>query len=243
MKLIIAIIFLWGFNVSAFALNLPERIDISYSVKTGMGHGELYESVEIIQNEEAHTYSIYSAAQASGIMRIIKPGSIVRTSRGVITKEGLRPNYFADQRANKKPSIALFDWKNKQLTMDHKDEETQLELPDDTMDRLSMSYRFMFTPLDRDNVDVHITDGRSLELTRYSVTRETIKTPIGKLQTLLLTRQPEKDKVKRKIWLAIDHYLLPVRIVSTEKDGLQIEKMIKELHIHHTSSPADHAAD
>ncbi len=231
MRFLTVILLLSGLSFTSFAGNLPPHIDISYTVKTGIGHGELKETVEIIQDEDSHRYNISSEAQARGVMKIIKPGSILRNSRGVITAEGLQPIYFSDQRGKKKPSVAHFNWENNLITLVHEERKKQKTLPEDTLDRLSLSYNFMFSKLPEDHLDVHITDGRSLELTRYTIQKETLNTPIGTLETISLTRQPEHDEVKRKIWLAPDYYMLPVRIVSTEKDGLEIEKMVNEIAI------------
>ena len=53
------------------------------------------------------------------------------------------------------------------------------------------------------------------------VDKETLKTPIGELETIVLTKQLQgDDKLVRKIWLASAYYMLPVRIMSTESDLL-----------------------
>ena len=231
MRFLTIVFLLLGLSSTIYADNLPPHIDISYTVTTGIGQGELNETVEIVQNEDSHRYSISSEAQALGIMKIIKPGSILRNSRGEITSTGLKPTYFSDQRGKKKPSMAHFDWEKNRITLTHKGKKTSEPLPANTLDRLSLSYNFMFSKLPEDHLDIYITDGRSLELTRFTIQNEKLNTPIGTLTTILLTRQPEHDPVKRKIWLAPDYYMLPVRIVSTEKDGLEIEKMVSEIAI------------
>ena len=40
---------------------------------------------------------------------------------------------------------------------------------------------------------------------------------MGKLETIVLTKQMEKEGHRdKKIWLAVDHHMLPVRIVAAE---------------------------
>ncbi|MDP1573375.1 MAG: DUF3108 domain-containing protein [Coxiellaceae bacterium] len=238
MKFFSTIFLLCGLNFSVSATDLPTRIDISYEVKTGLGHGELNETLEIKQFNGLPAYHITSEARASGIFQLIKPGSIERESRGVITKQGLQPTHFSDQRVKKRPSTATFDWKNHVLTLRHKDEEKQETLPAGTLDRLSLSYNFMFAPLPSNFVDLYITDGRGLQLIRYLVSKEILQTPIGKLETIVLTKQQSKhDQLNRKIWLAANHHMLPVRIVSTESDGLKLEKIVTQINL---SSAGDH---
>jgi len=228
---------LWGLSFSSFAGNLPQHIDISYSIKTGIGQGKLSETVEITQEDDSHRFNITSKAHATGIMKIIKPGSITRNSQGFIIEEGLKPTRFSDQRGNSNPSFAHFDWTNNLITLHHEGKEIQKPLPTDTLDRLSLSYSFMFTPPPEKYLDVHITDARSLELTRYTVQEEILNTPIGQLNTIVLTKQSTRDnKARRKIWLAPSYYMLPVRIVATEEDGLELEKMVSEIKIKHTNN-------
>ena len=111
---------------------MPTRIHVDYTVTTGIGNGELSEIVDISQEIDAHTFNISSNAQATGIFKVIKPGNIIRNSRGLITDKGLQPDYYSDQRANKEPSLALFDWEKKILTLRHEGKETTEPLAADT---------------------------------------------------------------------------------------------------------------
>jgi hypothetical protein len=77
---------------------------------------------------------------------------------------------------------------------------------------------------------VHETDGRRLEPVRYTVGKETLDTPMGKLETVVLTKQLEKEGDRdKKIWLAIDHHMLPVRVVAAEKLGIVTDQMVKNI--------------
>lgn len=219
---------------------IPTRIHISYTVNTGIGHGELNEVVDITQKSDAHTFHIISDAQATGIYKVIKPGNIVRNSRGLVTDKGLQPSYYSDQRANKEPSLALFDWESRVLTLKHKGRETQEPLAEGTQDRLSLSYHFIFVPdieaqaelqLGK-TFEVHVADGRSLQLMRFLVGKERLNTPLGVMDTYVLTRIIDHDNsIQRKTWLAPQYHMIPVRIQSVEKDGLEVEKIIAEINV------------
>ncbi len=214
----------------------PSRIHISYSVKTGIGHGELNEVIDIDRKNENHTFIITSNAQATGVFKVIKPGSILRKSSGHVTDKGLQPEYYSDQRADNEPSLALFDWKNQVITLKHEGQETRQPLVTGTMDRLSLSYNFIFTPLDSIQtgkiLDFHVTDGRSLQLMQFEVSHENLDTPLGKLETIVLTKlfSPD-DKMQRKIWLAPAYLMIPVRIQSIENDGLEVVKMVDNISL------------
>ncbi len=226
---------------------MPTRIHISYTVTTGIGNGELSEIVDITQKSDVHTFSITSNAQATGIFKVIKPGHIIRNSRGLITGKGLQPDYYSDQRTNKELSLALFDWKSNVLTLKHEGKETKEPLATDTLDRLSLSYHFIFMPYKEARNEIqagklfkaYVTDGRSTQLMRFKISDEKLDTPLGKLDTLVLTKLYDPDdSMQRKIWLAPDYHMIPVRIQSVEKDGLEVNKMIAELDLGYDKSGA-----
>lgn len=232
MKFLSIFLLLWGVNFPVFATDLPTRIDISFEVTTSIGHGKLNETLRIKKENDALSYHITSEARASGVFKLVRPGRIVRDSQGIITQQGLRPSRFSDRRGKKIPSTAIFDWKNDFLVIRHKNQEKKEVLPIGTLDRLSLLYNYIFTPLDGEFVDLHVTDGRHLQQVRYSIEKETLETPVGKLETIVLTKQlEENDNMKRKIWFATNHHMLPVRIVSKEKDGLELEKMVTSINL------------
>jgi hypothetical protein len=221
-----------GFSASgAQAADVPPRIDISYSVTSGSLEADMNDKVEIWQENGARSYAISSEGRAKGLLALTQPDSVVRDSEGTITSKGvLRPNRFSDQHGKKPPKVAIFDWDKKLLTLQHKRGEEQQPLPTDTLDRLSLHYSFMFSPVPGKVVTLHETDGRRLEPARYTVGKETLDTPMGKLETVVLTKQLEKEGDRdKKIWLAVDHHMLPVRVVAAEKLGIVTDQMVKNI--------------
>ncbi len=233
MNFLSSIFLLWIFSFSVFATYIPSRIEITYAVTTDIGQGEIDEVMEIKHAPGGrHSYTINSEAQATGIFKIIEPNSIVRQSEGAITKQGLRPSRAYEKRGKKEPSLSVFDWENHIITLNHKGRQVEEKLPAGTLDRLSLSYNFMFAPLPKHYVERHVTNGHSLRLSRYKVTQEIISTPIGEMETIVLTRQEDKNsKLKRKLWLAPSNHMLPVRIVSVEENGREIEKIVTGINI------------
>jgi len=238
MKFLPPIFLLWILSFSVLATDIPSRIEISYAVTTDIGQGEIKEVMEIKHANGTHSYTINSEAQATGVFKIIEPNSIVRHSEGIITKQGLRPTRAYEKRGKKEPSMAVFDWKNHVITLQHKGHQVQEKLPEGTLDRLSLSYNFMFVPLPKHHLERYVTNGHSVQLSHYKVTEEVINTSIGRMETIVLTRQEEKNsKLKRKLWLALNNHMLPVRIVSVEDNGREIDKIVTGINI---SYKADH---
>lgn len=230
----LSVFLLWGlsfFAPSVFAADIPARVDISYSITSGGLEGEVNDTLEIKQKSGSRSYAISSASRAKGLLALTQPDPVVRDSEGTITAQGsMRPSRFSDQHGKKLPKVAIFDWSKKLLTLQHKGREEQKTLPADAQDRLSLLYSFMFSPLSGKAVNLHETDGKRLELVRYAVGKETLDTPMGKLETIVLTKQKENDGERdKKIWLAIDHHMLPVRILATEKMGIVTDQMVTKI--------------
>ncbi|MBA2660518.1 MAG: DUF3108 domain-containing protein [Nitrosospira sp.] len=219
------------FAPAIFAADIPARVDISYSITSGGLEGEVNDTLEIKQRSGSRSYAISSASRAKGLLALTQPDPVMRDSEGTITAQGsMRPSRFSDQHGKKLPKVAIFDWSKKLLTLQHKGREEQKTLPADAQDRLSLLYSFMFSPLSGKVVNLHETDGKRLELVRYAVGKETLDTPMGKLETIVLTKQKGNDGERdKKIWLAIDHHMLPVRILATEKIGIVTDQMVTKI--------------
>lgn len=232
MKLLLSIALFFWMSAISQAENLPERIDIEYMLNGSIGQGKANETLFVRQENGVQHYIINSEASASGILKLIKRGSIHRHSEGtIIPDKGMVPLRFTDQRGEKPAREVEFDWSGQRIIYRRKGQEMTENLPSGTLDELSLAYHFMFTALPKQTVVVYETDYRNLQTTRYTVTREMLDTPIGKLATIVLTKQQaQNDPFKKKIWLATDHRLLPVRIISTEKHGLEIDQIVTKIN-------------
>jgi hypothetical protein len=219
--------------------DLPARIDIEYALKGSIGKGKAYETF-LIQNENGSPhYTIDSQISASGFLSLIKPGNILRHSQGTVNQHGLQPSNFTDQRGDKPARVVEFDWDKQRIVYRRKGREMVAALPAGTLDELSLPYHFMFAPPPSQTLTIHETDYRNLRTTHYTVSQEMLDTPIGTLATIVLTKQQEQnDPFKKKIWLATDHHLLPVRIVATEKNGLEVDQTVKKINYVHDDGPA-----
>jgi hypothetical protein len=99
----------------------------------------------------------------------------------------------------------------------------------------------MFATLPKHHVERYVTNGRDLQLSQYKITEETLTTPIGEMKTIVLTRVEEKSsKLKRKIWLALNNHMIPVRIMSVEENGREIEKMVTGINIVYKAERQSH---
>lgn len=233
----LSVILLGGLSFSAFsassalAADIPARVDISYSITSGSLEGEVNDTLEIKRESGSRSYAISSESRAIGLLALTQPDPVIRDSEGTITAHGsMRPSRFSDQHGKKLPKVAIFDWGKKLLTLQYKGKEEQRALPADAQDKLSLPYSFIFSPVSGKVINLHETDGKRLEMVHYAVSKETLDTPMGKLETIVLTRQKENDgECDKKIWLAVDHHMLPVRIVAAEKMGIVTDQMVTKI--------------
>jgi hypothetical protein len=104
--------------------------------------------------------------------KLIEPNSIMRHSEGFITKHGLRPMRAYENAVKNNPASQNLTGITISSHSSHQGHHAKEKLPDGTLDRLSLSYNFMFTELPKHHVDLYVTNGHNLRLTRYTITRE-----------------------------------------------------------------------
>lgn len=230
MKFLLPIILFWISSITC-AADLPERIDIDYVLNGLIGQGKAHETLLIQNQNGAQHYTLSSEISASGFLKLIKRGSILRHSEGmIIPGEGMKPLHFSDQRGGKPARTVEFDWGKERIIYRRKGREMIENLPKGTLDELSLAYHFIFTAHPKQTLTIYETDYRVLRPVHYAVTHETLDTPMGKLATIVLTKQQEPgDAFRKKIWLATDHHMLPVRIISTEKSGMEVDQLVTKI--------------
>jgi hypothetical protein len=117
------------------------------------------------------------------------------------------------------------------MTFDGRNES--IALPQDTQDRVSLMYQFMFLDAGKlGDLAFHMTNGKKIEPYRYRPAgNEPIDTPLGKLNTLHLVKQREPGDNAVEVWLAPDRNFIPVKVLIVENDGAKFEQVITGLEI------------
>ena len=207
---------------------LPAKVTLHYDV---IMHGvSLAEGIETLE-QDGKTYRITSEAKGKGIVAMLYRGAIKRMARGSIEPHGLHPAEFVDQRADREPARALFDWDKKTVTRIHDGKSEIVGLPADASDRLSFFYQFAFVPLPVRDIRVTAMDGKGV--TRFHFlpgVREKLATPIGELDTVKFTKQKDgPDDKGTEVWFASAYHNLPVRILITEKNGDRADQVISRI--------------
>ncbi len=213
------------------AFAAPTGVQASYDVfMSGMKVGQM---TETYTRNDDH-YTLTSTTTPVGLLAVLRPGKIVSTSRGLIGKNGLRPQRYDHTRegdANKE-SHAEFDWDAMQLTLIHQTQKTQIALPEGTQDRLSAMYQFMFLHLDNAaSLDFMMTDGNKLDSYHYAIgSRQKLDTAAGSCDSLYLDSQAKPGESRTEIWLSTQNKL-PCKMIITDARGEQILQLLSDLHI------------
>ena len=228
-----------SFILSLFSVSLavaqpisPKLIKASYeATRNGLPFAKVYEQLIITGN----TYKVESITKGIGVYALF--GERKLTSLGSLTSLGLKPNHFELQQGDnpKKALIADFDWTKNSLQMLAKGVAKQEALTEGTQDLASYAYQFMFLPAPlKDAVTVTLTTGKKLNQYQYKIHAEpdVIESKGVSYKVIHLQQQLEPNKTESKdLWLATEHYYVPVRIMMVEDSGAKIEQTLTELNV------------
>jgi hypothetical protein len=207
---------------------VPGRVEITYAVF--LGSMKIGEGHDVFQHD-GRTYRVVSESKTAGLAAVLYRLNIRRESQGRVTRSGLRPETFSEERNGKAKRSAAFDWERKQATLVDGDNSQTVPLPHNSWDSTSFGYNFAFVPPEAAELAAHLTDGRRLREYRYAVLgREKIDTELGPLDTLHVKRlQGPEDKRAFEVWLAVEQHNMPVRIRYTEKDGTVFDSVVTKI--------------
>ena len=177
--------------------------------------GKLVITYDVVDDK----YNIQYKASATGLTSIIYSNPLIQTSRGNISEEGLKPNYYLYQHGPERINEAFFDWVDKTLHCRQKEElEQSYSLIDGSQDQLSFMFQFMFLdPLDR--MQIPITNGRRLKVYDYHyVDEEILYTREGELKAIHIAKFNYEDQERIDLWLSEKYGYLPIKISITQDD-------------------------
>ncbi|MFH2134921.1 MAG: DUF3108 domain-containing protein [Pseudomonadota bacterium] len=214
------------------AETLPQRIEASYDIlKQGI---KLAEVSEVFEHKDGR-YRIVSVTKPVGLLALFQPETIVVTSEGEVTEQGLQPQHFTHRRTrnSEKNSSADFNWEQHELTLSSQSGIQILSLQPFTQDRLSMMYQFAVQPpYGRLEFRFDMTNGHKVDEYHYQLNpTHTVEVPFGNLRSYYLYTPPQKTKWKSEIWLAIDHGFVPCKVVVTEDDGAKLVQVLHKLNM------------
>jgi Protein of unknown function (DUF3108) len=201
----------------------PQRVELAYDLSR---NGTRIAEVSYLLEHDGRSYQITETTKGRGVLAL--RGTIRRTSRGMISPQGLKPVEFVDERTGRNTARAVLDWNAKTATQQYKGEPSVEPLPAHAHDRLAFAFDFAFAPPARGEVIFDLFNDRGQSRHVYTAAgRSRTKTPIGELEAMLYVRGPAEDRTE--LWLAVERALLPVKIVVLEKDGTRFEQVLTKI--------------
>jgi Protein of unknown function (DUF3108) len=208
----------------------PMAISARYAItNSGMTIGTVNES--FVRNGD--TYAIESVTQSEGVLKMFVDDRFTVHSTGKVGADGLQPLAYDEHRAKdgKRDLQSRFDWEHGVMRTSLHGESSEVALPHDTQDRISMMYQFINIKHYGDTLTVPMADRRKVEMFTYKLVDEgTLSTPAGEFATRHYQRIVNNPKdTKADVWLAKDRYNFPVRIVLDDPKGFRLEQTIQAL--------------
>jgi len=208
----------------------PMEISARYGItNSGITIGSVKETFV----RHGDSYSIQSVTRSEGILRTFVDDQITVESTGRVGAEGLQPFAYNEHREkdSKRDLRSEFDWKNGVMRTSLHGESTEVALPAETQDRISMMYQFMNMKQFGETLVVPMADRRKVEFFTYKLVDEgRIATPAGEFATRHYQRVVNNPKdTKADVWLAKDRYNFPVRIILDDPKGFRLEQTIEAL--------------
>lgn len=210
---------------------LPKFIQATYEVtKNGQPFANVHEQFSIADN----TYKVESITKGIGVYALF--GERKLTSVGEVTAQGLKPSRFELHQGDnaKRSLLADFDWVKQNLSMTAKGRVKEASLELGTQDLASYAYQFMFLPAPlKDDITVALTTGKKLNHYHYKINpaSEAIESVGVQYKTLHLEPPEQNGAETKELWLAIEHYYVPVRIMMIDENGQKLEQTLTELHV------------
>jgi len=206
----------------------PEKVQIDFEVTSGSMR--LGEGRDVLEHD-GKKYSVVSETKTVGVAALFYKLNIHRESRGLLTAGGLRPLRFEETNSRKPKRAAEFDWDAGQVKLTDGDKIETLPLSFNTFDPTSLPYVFAFAQSNQESMKVYIADGRRVADYEYRIIgKETLKTPLGDLETLHFQKLREADdKRGLEFWLSVDRHFLPVKIRFVEKNGTIVDSTVTSI--------------
>jgi len=171
-------------------------------------------------------YRLTGTTETSGLLSLFKPVRLVMESSGQLVATGLQPTTFRSwkngQDANEN---ADFDWSATAVSLSR--DGSVRHIAAGTQDILSLNYQFAYAGDLSEGALFGVVTGKKYE--RYTVEslgEEALEIPAGRFRTLHLRAAGETTT---EIWIALDHYRLPVKIRFTDKKGDSFSQVATEL--------------
>jgi hypothetical protein len=198
---------------------LPRHAQLRFAVHYSSGSFKVGEVVHRLDIVDGH-YTLQAETKTTGVVSIFKNFSLRQTSTGLVTRLGLRPDTYMEEKADgshKQAVTVHFDWDAKQANYSSGNTS---RLREGAQDLLSLPYHLSQQALNVVSIPVALSYGNSVNQYYIAVGEEvSVSTPMGELRAIPLSKVHGANEEGLIMWLALEYRLLPVKILYLDKTG------------------------
>ena len=205
---------------------LPRHAQLTFAVQYGSGTfkvGEVIHRFDITDGQ----YSLRSETQTTGLVSLFKHYSLKQTSSGRVTKQGLRPDSYTEEKedsSRKQINTTRYDWDAHKAY--YSNGKTS-KLRDQAQDLLSLPYHLSRQPLNVVSIPVALSYNNNVNQYYIAVGEEvTLHTAMGELRAIPLSKVHGANEEGLIMWLALEYRLFPVKILYLDKSGEVTANMV-----------------
>jgi hypothetical protein len=213
-------------------VDLPPSADLHYAIKARQKGFTISGDAVISWRKGDGKYSLTSDTRATLFGKILE-----NRSHGLIDSFGIAPQEFFEKRIRKDPWTTTFNRDSKTITFT--ESKVSYPIKGGEQDRSTAPWQLLamarahpdkFTP--GSEWTLFVAGRRDAEPWTFKVVRpETIRTGLGSLETIHLTKNPPADSKDQDvdIWLAPSQDWFPVRLRFTDADDEFVEQTLDKI--------------
>jgi len=219
-------------NTTKYKTNLPPSVELSYTIKAKQKGIPVDGNAVMRWNVEAGRFTATNEARAMLVGKILDA-----RSEGTIDGYGLAPANFTEKRFRKEQTTTTFD--RAAGTIRFSASEQTYPIKGGEQDRNSVIWELVAvaraTPArvkPGTTWNFFVAGLRDAEPWTFKVVKqEKMRTPLGELQTLHITKVPPPDSQDQRldIWLAPSLDWFPARLRFSDDNGDYIEQTLQKL--------------
>ncbi len=211
----------------------PRQGRIRFSVSRGEGERgmQIGQSSHSWQHDGRH-YLLRTVSETTGLVALFRPATIVQTSEGELTADGLVPREFRVERDGRTAERARFDWESgKVMLASGRGKLREAPLAPGAQDLLSQIYQIGLAGIAA-RIEMMIATGKNYGRYAYeAVGDEMLATPFGALRAWHVKTPALPGEQAMELWLASDYRNLPLRILYHDRKGEVYDQNVVDFEV------------
>jgi hypothetical protein len=223
------------------AVTLARSAVLNYSIRYGNEDNPTPQGINTVRWQFVEDkFEIESISEATGLTSLLMRGTLIETSVGRVTAQGLSPIRYGDKRASKGERAVHFQREREVVSFSNRPQE--VPLPVGVQDRLSLRYQLglllQATPsLQRPGsvIEVPVATPSGVDIWSIVVQKqEVLHTEAGDFSTIYMMRNKRADKPYEptlELWVAPDLSWLPIRVRIVDANGRALDALLTKAQV------------